>query len=83
MKTTSVSNKTFSSAIIDMDNKRFVGCKFEHCALRYAGGKCEWDKNTIFDGCAWEPSGKSQNIKKVLDTFGIGLFTLRNIPFSI
>jgi hypothetical protein len=82
-KTARVNNTTFRSEVIDMDNKHFFGCAFVNCALRYAGGKTSWDENTVLDGCAWEPLGNSNNVKNVLDTFGVGRFTLKNKSFSI
>ncbi len=45
---------TFNSAVVDLDNKRFLGCKFLNCTLRYAGGELEWDKDTTFVSCHWD-----------------------------
>jgi hypothetical protein len=53
MSVTQVKNETFTHAVIDMDNKRFFGCKFKDCMLRYAGGQCEWDEYTSFEACTW------------------------------
>jgi hypothetical protein len=54
MSVTEIKNETFRTAVIDMDNKRFFGCKFSNCTLRYTGAQCEWDANTVFDSCTWQ-----------------------------
>ncbi len=51
---TEVKNERFVNAVIDVDDKRFVGCKFSGCILRYKGG--EWESNgsnTLDDRCTW------------------------------
>lgn len=33
--------------LIDIDDKRFIGCKLTNCTLRVIrGGQVEWDKDT-------------------------------------
>jgi len=60
MSVTQVQNEVFSNAVIEMDNKRFFGCKFANCILRYAGGECEWDEHTKFTSCVWDLTGAAQ-----------------------
>lgn len=54
MSITEIADKTFNSVVVNMDNKRFLRCKFANCTLGYAGGQCEWDRNTSFVGCSWK-----------------------------
>jgi hypothetical protein len=64
-------NQVFAGAIIDVDGKRFLGCKFHHCTLRYAGGECEWDDNTTFRvDCSWELIGHALRIVDILSRAG-------------
>jgi hypothetical protein len=55
-----IQNEVFSNAVIDMDNKRFFGCKFTNCSLRYAGGECDWDEHTRFTSCTWDLTGAAK-----------------------
>jgi len=64
--------KTFFSVTIDLDNKRFIGCKFTNCALRYKGGQVEWDKNTSFIGCRWDFLEAAERTIKVRNTASSG-----------
>jgi len=60
-------NQVFTNVAIEMDERRFLGCKFSGCTLRYAGGECSWDDKTIFDSsCRWELSGTASRIVKLL-----------------
>src|SRR6266851_7989798 len=67
MAITQIQNDTFRDAIIDMDSKRFFSCVFTNCRLRYAGGQCEWDKNTIFTRCTWEFVDSALRSKQIFD----------------
>jgi hypothetical protein len=67
-----VADKVFHTAIVDMNNKRFVRCKFTICTLRYAGGQCEWDANTSFVQCVWEFKDAAQ---RTVAIFMLGLPT--------
>ena len=77
-----ISQKNFVSAVVDIDNKRFFGCIFYACTLRYSGGEFAWDKYAILKKCIFEFVGNSPNVEKVRDTFGIGQFNLLNKAFS-
>ncbi len=35
-----IENEVFTKVPVEMDDKRFLGCKFSGCTLRYEGGKC-------------------------------------------
>ena len=72
MALTEVANKTQISTVIDMDNKRFVRCKFTDCTLRYAGGQCEWDNNAAFIQCSWEFKDAA---RRTAEIFMLGLNT--------
>jgi hypothetical protein len=60
-------SRAFFSQTIDLDDKRFVGCKFTNCTLRYKGGQVEWDKNTAFIGCRWHFLDAADRTVKVLN----------------
>ena len=64
---TTVKGETIFGQTIDLDNKRFVGCKFTNCTLRYKGGQVEWDKNTIFISCRWDFLDDAGRTVKVLN----------------
>jgi hypothetical protein len=49
-----IERKPFFSGIVDLDDKRFVGCKLTNCTLRYKGGQVEWDQDTTFINCRCE-----------------------------
>jgi len=60
-------NEVFTNVVVEMDDKRFLGCKFSGCTLRYEGGECSWDDTTIIDpSCRWEISGTAARIVKLL-----------------
>jgi hypothetical protein len=62
-----VENKVFTNETVNLDGKRFAGCEFKHCVLRYAGGECEWDDNTSFrPTCSWELIGTAARVAEVL-----------------
>ena len=68
MAITEIKNKSFSARnVVNMDSKRFFGCKFSNCILRYTGGQCEWDKNTSFDRCTWEFLDSALRTKQILN----------------
>ena len=81
MAITEVTNKTRTNAIIHMDDKRFFGCVFTACTLRYAGGQCEWDKNTTFDKCTWEFLDSAQRTIQVLGLGTSGSFSMKGRDF--
>lgn len=81
-----IHDENFRDAVIDMDSKRFFGCIFTNCTLRYAGGQCEWDKNTTFSGCAWQFIDGAIRTKQVLDLIqmsnsGSPAFSLKDRDF--
>ena len=62
-----IENEVFTKVPVEMDDKRFLGCKFSGCTLRYEGGECSWDNKTIFDpSCRWEISGTAARIVNLL-----------------
>jgi hypothetical protein len=62
-----IENEVFTNVAIEMDDKRFLGCKFSGCTLRYEGGECSWDDKTIIaPSCSWEISGTAARIVKLL-----------------
>ena len=68
---TTIENQVFANVVVDMDDKRFLGCEFEHCILRYAGGECSWDNNTVFrPNCIWEIFDIAARIVNVLTCSG-------------
>ena len=80
-----VNAETVLSAIIDMDNKKFVGCKLTNCTLRYAGGQVEWDKNTTFIGCRWDffdSAKRTVNVLNISSIGALGSFDWANEAFS-
>ena len=63
----SIENKVFTNEDVEMDDKRFLGCKFSGCTLRYTDGDCSWDDKTIIDpSCRWEISGTAARIVNLL-----------------
>jgi hypothetical protein len=71
MLITTVENQVLANVVVDMDDKRFLGCEFEHCTLRYAGGECSWDKNTVFrPNCTWEIFDTAARVVNVLTRSG-------------
>lgn len=72
---TTVERKAFFSMTIDIDNKRFVSCKFTNCALRYKGGQVEWDKDTTFISCQWDfldDAGRTVKVLNIAHTDPLG-----------
>jgi len=68
---TTVENQVFSNVVVDMDDKRFLGCEFKHCTLRYAGSECSWDNNSVFHpDCIWEIFDTAARIVNVLTRGG-------------
>ena len=64
-------DEMFTNVAVEMDDKRFLGCKFSGCTLRYEGGECSWDDKTIIDSsCRWEISGTAARIVKLLTRGG-------------
>jgi hypothetical protein len=62
-----IENEVFTNVAVEMDDKRFLGCKFSGCTLRYEGGECSWDDKTIIDpSCRWEISGTAAKIVSLL-----------------
>ena len=62
-----IENEVFTNVAVEMDDKRFLRCKFSGCTLRYEGGECTWDDKTILDpSCRWEISGQAASIVKLL-----------------
>jgi len=60
-------NEVFTNTGVEMDDKRFFGCKFLGCILRYEGGECSWDDKTIIaPSWRWEISGTAARIVKLL-----------------
>lgn len=51
---TTIKGQTILSGDVNLDDKRFIGCKFTNCTLWYKGGQVEWDKDTTFIGCRWQ-----------------------------
>jgi hypothetical protein len=48
-------NQKFFGETVDMNDKRFIGCQFLGCILRYKGGEWSWDGMTTFDErCFWK-----------------------------
>ena len=68
MPMTAVKGQAFLGETVDLDNKRFVGCKFTNCTLRYEGSQCEWDKDTVFVACRWYFVGAAQRTVYVFNT---------------
>jgi hypothetical protein len=67
MLTPSIENEVFTNVAVEMDDRRFVGCKFSGCTLRYEGGECSWDDKTVIDAsCKWEISGTAARIVRLL-----------------
>jgi hypothetical protein len=66
-----IENEVFTNVAVEMDDKRFLGCKFSGCTLRYAGGDCTWDESTIIhSSCRWEISGAAARIVNLLTRGG-------------
>ena len=64
---TTVENQVFTSVVAEMDDKRFLGCEFKDCTLRYSGGECSWDNNTFFrPNCTWEIFDTAARVVNVL-----------------
>jgi len=64
-------NEVFTNVAVEMDDKRFLGCKFSGCTLRHAGGECSWDNNTIIGpSCGREISGTASRIVNLLTRGG-------------
>jgi hypothetical protein len=83
MAVTKIANREFFSQTIDMDDKRFLGCKFTNCRLRYTGGQCEWDKNTTFISCSWNFFDAADRTIKVRNIMSSAVdFDLANESFS-
>jgi hypothetical protein len=62
-----IESEVFTNVAVEMDDKRFLGCKFSGCTLRYEGGECSWDDKTIIDpSCRWEISGTAARIVNLL-----------------
>ena len=81
MAISEIKQKAWSNAVIDMDSKRFFGCKFKSCTLRYAGGQLEWDKSTVFVGCTWQFFDSAQRTIQVLGLGTSGSFSLNGKDF--
>jgi hypothetical protein len=67
MPTLTVKGDAVFGRTVDLDNKRFLGCKFTNCTLRYKGGQLEWDKDTAFISCQWEFLEAAKRTVKVRD----------------
>jgi hypothetical protein len=80
---TTEKGQSFLSKTIDLDNKRFIGCKFSNCALRYKGGQVEWDQDTSFVSCRWEFFDAAKRTIDVMNMIGgsVSNFTLSVFPF--
>jgi hypothetical protein len=74
---------TFFSQTVDLDDKRFISCKFTNCTLRYKGGQFEWDEHTSFIGCRWDFLDAAYRTIKVLNisTSDPTDFNWANTPF--
>jgi hypothetical protein len=60
-------NEVFTNVAVEMDDRRFLNCKFSGCTLRYAGGECPWDDKTIIGpSCRWELSAAAARIVNLL-----------------
>ena len=82
MSVAEIKNESFSRIIVDLDNKRFFGCKFTNCTLRYAGGQCEWDQNCAFESCSWELIGAAARTLRILGLGPLSSFNWNNRYFS-
>jgi hypothetical protein len=67
MALTEVQDQTFVRTIVEMDGKRFTGCKFISCTLWYTGEQpCIWKDTIIDEGCVWKFDGCALNLIRVL-----------------
>ena len=68
---TEIVNEKFFGTAVDMDGKRFIGCQFAGCILRYEGGEWGWDGMTTFDErCSWKFMGCALQTVKLLYFLG-------------
>ena len=71
MPLTEVHNQTFTNILVEMDGKRFSGCVFRNCTLRYTGKEpCLWKDTTIDVACVWKFDGCALNLVRVLMAIG-------------
>jgi hypothetical protein len=67
---TRVENQTFTRAVVELDGKDFVACKFSGCTLVYAGGAIDWDDATDFGDSQFEFSGAADRTVRLLAALG-------------
>jgi len=69
---TEIKNESFVGAVIDMDEKRFVSCKFSGCIFRYKGGEWESDgRNTLDARCTWKFEDAALRTVSLLSRIGL------------
>lgn len=69
---TEVKNESFINAVIDVDGKRFVSCKFSGCILRYKGGEWETNgRNTLDIRCTWKLEDCALRTMNLLERIGL------------
>lgn len=69
---TEIKNETFTSAVIELDDKRFSSCKFIACVFRYKGGEWESDgRNTLDARCTWKFEDAALRTANLLQRIGL------------
>jgi len=69
---TEIKDQTFLNAVVDIDEKRFVSCKFKGCIFRYKGG--EWEsngRNTLDAMCTWKFEDAALRTVNLLQRIGL------------
>ncbi len=65
-----VENEIYKGAVIAMDNKLFINCKFADCTLVYTGGDFSW-RDTTFQDCKINFEGSAHRTIGFLRQFGL------------
>jgi hypothetical protein len=64
-----IEDRVFRNETVRLDEKLFVNCAFERCALLFGGQPCEWE-NTRFVNCRLVLDGAANNTIQVLRGLG-------------
>lgn len=65
-----INNQTFQDEVVELDNRRFVGCTFVNCILEYHGGPVCFD-STMMRGCRHVFFGYARSTVHYLQNVGL------------
>jgi len=64
----SIINKSFTNEVVEIENKKFLNCTFDHCEIIFSGQGILTMDSCIFIECAWTLTGNALFTIKFIST---------------